>query len=158
MEPTVFLAYPLTMAGDLPNLSEFVSSLRRALIADGWGVSPVEDGIRRLWSPSEGRPAEGLLSSNVRGVTTSELLVVLVPTALEPSSIWVELGMALAARLPIIIVGEEGVRIPFLGRLAVSAVTGEHRGSRVLAAVPPLPSTREDVIRKVVAAADSFRS
>lgn len=156
MSRKVFLAYPLTKAEDLPRFEPFLARLRHEFETSGWIVFPSDEGQKRMAAATERRSRGAVLASNVAAVTTSDLLVVLVSPAREPSSIWVELGMALAQRRPIIIVGDVVDRLPFLGRLAVASEIGEFRGSHIRAAVPPDLSQESSVVAQVIGAAQQY--
>jgi hypothetical protein len=77
-----------------------------------------------------------LLASNVEGVVTSDLLLVIATEMDEPSSIWVEAGMAIARGVPLVVVATPQVRLPFLVRaaLAPAASSAGSRPNRLLSA------------------------
>lgn len=141
MTARVFLAYPLTSGAHLASLEVFEGLLRKRLSHDGWDVLPIEGGPERVTQSADRATSVTRLSSNVVGVTRSDALVLLVPELREPSSIWVEFGMALAAGGAVIIVGPAEAKLPYLACLALEAgaadPTGEWQVSRVVAELPP---------------------
>jgi hypothetical protein len=79
-----------------------------------------------------------LVASNIEGIVTSDLLLVIVTEMDEPSSVWVEVGVAIARGVPLVVVADPYVRLPFLVRAVVApgaSATGA-RPNRLL----PTPS------------------
>lgn len=154
MNRKVFLAYPLTTSLNLFILEQFVRQLREGFEAAGWDVLPVDGGFERINAATRDLTPADLLASNVAAVTGSDLLVVLSPPALEPSSIWIELGMALAYKRPIIIIGGNDLHIPFLGRLAVSSDFSHPNGIFLRVNIPPPNIVLDEVILQLIDAAN----
>lgn len=148
MTQTVFLAYPLSKARDLYAVEHFVGVLRDQLVSGGYAVLPELGGPERIELTS-GVAVSSVLSSNIAAVAGSDLVVLLVPENEEPSSIWVELGMALAAGRPAIIVGPRTARIPFLAGLSVQESPSNVRpGRRIFSAIPP--DSDPDILANVI--------
>lgn len=157
MSRSVFLAYPLSGAADLDELEAFVNSVRRRLDGAGWQVLPERGGPERLRQDQVASPAE-VLASNVSAVTGADVLVLLLPAVTEPTSIWVELGMALAARRPVVVVAPPEATIPHLALLALAAggADGLHRAKRVEARVPGETEFVDHLVGRIIIAADSL--
>ncbi|WP_199421593.1 hypothetical protein [Actinotalea solisilvae] len=163
MTGVVFIAYPLTTTPDLAGVERWVIQLRARLVASGMDVVPKLGGRERALAAA-GEPDGDLLESNVAAVTRADVVVVLLPTIVEPSSIWVELGMALAARRPLVVAGPADAALPFLARLALQGPgpggddgTADARPSavRILVDVPPSDDAAAASLERVVAAVQS---
>lgn len=134
----VFLAYPLQAAEDLADTERLAQMVRQGLEASGYTVRPGSGDSERAALHATVPDAKVRLGSNVAGVTGADFLVVLLSPMREPSSIWVEVGMALAVGRPVVLAGPAGVEIPFLVRLAVHASRGgSAEGPRVERVVTP---------------------
>lgn len=159
MKRSVFLAYPLTTTHELELLELFVNQLRIRLSEEDITVQPKSGGPERIASSSLGATDQNLLASNVDKIASSDVFVLLLPSIQEPSSVWMELGIAIAARRAIVIVGPSDAPMPFLGRLAlqVGGLGGnEIRGAaRVISEVIP-KADADDVFRHVLKAIRSF--
>lgn len=153
MKPTVFLAYPLTAAGaDLTDVQIFVDQLRSVFTEAGWLVLPtVPDPERLTIDVDSGASHREVLEANLQAVTSSDVLIVLVPPTVTVSSIWVEFGLALGASVPCVVVAPPDRPFPFLTRLAVHDTT--RQVISVESDVPPPPAQAEQAARSILAAA-----
>lgn len=148
MNKTVFLAYPLTAAVSLASNDHFVSALRSGFLREGWHVRPDPPDEERLSPVRDGVAPADRLSVNLQAVASADALVVLVPDVVEPSSIWVELGVALATRVPVVVVAPATRRMPYLAQLAIDACDG--RLGRVTADVPPMAGQTSAIVDQVL--------
>lgn len=149
---STFLAYPLSGVPDLAALELFVDTLRSRFEDAGWHVLPEFDGPERIVMGHELAPSR-VLASNIAGVTGADVLVLLLPDVPEPTSVWVELGMALAARRSLVVVAPPNAVLPYLARLALAA--GTHTAKMVEAKVPGEPTLVDKLVERVVAATNS---
>lgn len=114
----VFLAQPVSNVTDSHSVNKFTLALSRSFTKSGWIATPKAIGQAR--GAADCGPIENgrLLSSNIEGILSSDLVVIVAAAATEPTSIWVELGVALGAGVPILLVTPVDRPIPFLARVA----------------------------------------
>lgn len=120
IRPTVFIGHPYTLSPDRERVLALIAGLREALVARGFAVRP----LSMVGSGASGpvtRPARDLVVANVDDVVDCDLVVLVDDHAPSTTSMWVEAGMALAARRPTIIISPDAARLPFLVRAAVGA-------------------------------------
>lgn len=134
MTGRVFLARPLSDVAEPAPLDELCRSLSAELHAAGWTVGPVREAV----PPDGGR---ALVAGNVEGILGSDLLLVIGEPG-TTSSIWVEVGVALAGGVPVAVLARPGDRLPFLVEQAA--------GDAPSPGLAPLLVVRHDV-RDVVA-------
>lgn len=146
----VFIAHPMSSAREPAAVDRAVRMLRSTFAGRGWSVYPqratalaeLNDQVQR----GNGRP---ILEANVESIVTSDLLVVLVADALEPSSIWIEIGIALARGVPIAILSGESTSLPFLVRAALDthSAQGQSLLHRPVIMLPAIDLSAGDITR-----------
>jgi nucleoside 2-deoxyribosyltransferase len=120
-EPSVFIAHPLSTAKDLPHTERLVQLFREAFVSQGWKVRPSRgEAVDTLNDRVRSGGGVSLVTSNIEGIVASDLLLVIVTEMDEPSSVWVEAGVALARSIPLVVVATTAVALPFLIRAAVA--------------------------------------
>ena len=123
-EPSVFIAHPLSTAKDLPDTERLVQLFREAFVSRGWKVRPRRgESVEALNDRLRSGGGASLVTCNIEGIITSDLLIVIVTEMDEPSSVWIEAGAALGRGIPLVVVATEAVSLPFLIRAAVKPVT-----------------------------------
>lgn len=155
--PTIFLAYPISAVKDRDAVDVFVRALDRGFAAAGWHVRPNIAGRERS-TPDADLASAGVLTSNVEGILSSDIVVIVAAGEAEPTSIWVEFGIALGAKIPLVLLAPYGRAIPFLARLAVDALSSPGWQAEYLQM--PLPSTPAELasaVNLVVLAAQRWR-
>lgn len=121
--PSVFIAYPLSTAKDLPATEHLVQLFREAFVDRGWTVRPRRgESVGALNARVRAGGGAPLVASNIEGIVTSDLLLVIATEMDEPSSVWVEAGVAIARGVPLIVIADPHVHLPFLVRAAVAPV------------------------------------
>ncbi|WP_332601823.1 hypothetical protein [Arthrobacter sp. S2(2024)] len=92
------------------------------------------------------RPAADIAADNVAAVAEAVALVAVLPeTAETVSSVWLEIGIALATARPTVIVARSGIEVPFLIRASAAASPGH-------VAIVEAAFTAEATAKDVVAA------
>lgn len=121
--PSVFIAHPLSSAKDLLFTEHLVQLFRDAFVARGWTVRPRRgESVGALNARIRAGRGAPLVASNIEGIVTSDLLLVIVTEMGEPSSVWVEAGAAIARGVPLVVIADPHVPLPFLVRAAVAPV------------------------------------
>lgn len=119
--PSVFIAHPQTTAIDLAAIDRLAEMFRDNFLDRGWVVLPLH---REPLDAADAHVRIGdgasLLASNVESIVRSDLLLVIATELEEPSSIWVEAGIAIARNVPLVVVADPTVRMPFLVRTATA--------------------------------------
>jgi hypothetical protein len=130
MTRTAFVAHPITEVSAPDRLWSALAALRRALVGNGWTVRPTiiaGDGQTQILDPATN---SATFRSNVSGIENSDLLIVVAWPSSAPTSIWLEVGIALGANVPVLI-ADYGAALPFLIRLAKES-SPDSTGIRVL--------------------------
>jgi hypothetical protein len=113
--PSVFIAHPLSAAKNLPATERLVRLFRDAFLDRGWTVRPRRgESVDALNARVRAGLGTSLVASNVEGIVASDLLLVIATEMDEPSSVWVEAGVAIARAIPLVVVADPSVRLPFL--------------------------------------------
>lgn len=123
----VFLAYPMTSTGQLDRIDKFFKELTRALVDYGLDVSPQDSGATRVSASESFSTPWQVAEANIRSVLAADALVVLSYSTTTPSSIWIEMGIALAAEIPVVLVCEDAAGLPYLARAASGAPPKQRR-------------------------------
>ena len=144
LEPSAFIAHPLSTAKDLPSTERLVQQFRDAFAGRGWRVRPHrDDSVAALNASLRTGGGASLVTRNIEGIVTSDLLLVIATEMDEPSSVWVEAGVALARGVPLVVLTTPAVTLPFLVRAALASgadTTGGSLRRRPLAASIPIPT------------------
>jgi hypothetical protein len=121
-EPSVFIAQPLSTAKDLPDTERLVQLFHEAFVIRGWKVRPRRsESVDALNHLLQGDGGASLVARNIENIVISDLLLVIATEMEEPSSIWVETGVALARGIPLVVVATTtAVHVPFLIRAAAA--------------------------------------
>ena len=117
MTKSVFLAHPLSTSDAIDSAEHWATLIRVRLIEKGMDVLPTTYGADRIATNRRGNAKREILTSNIAGVELADILVLLLTPAAEPSSIWVELGIAMLAKKSVVIIGPASQPVPFLARL-----------------------------------------
>ena len=145
--PSVFIAYPLSTARDPRETGRLVKLFRDVFVSGGWEVNPRRgESIEALNDRLRSGGGASLVARNIEGIVTSDLLLVIAAEMDEPSSVWVEAGVALARGIPLIVVAISAVSLPFLIRAAVThtAITSVNYSSFPLHAYSTYSLATED--------------
>lgn len=145
----VFVAHPLSAVRDPDNTKRIVDMVRTAFRDRGWDVRPAETDDMSFERRAAASAAPDIVRANIDAVRTSDLLVVVAGDFAEPSSIWVEAGIALAVAVPVAVLSDDRTRLPFLLRAAVGLELGTGRPAAVivpLALSDAMPRSVEDAV------------
>lgn len=144
MSLTIFLARPVTHAS-APEL-DWAVVLREAIERDGTVV--------RFGGVTLATTSAEIAENNVEAVTTADALVAIVPSSLDIiSSVWVEIGMALAASIPVLLV--TGIAPLVAPPFVVEALTGSTRYPVVVVSQTTPTLAAEEISRVLLARAAS---
>lgn len=115
---SVFLAYPISAVAEPSWVDAWADVVDDSFSQAGWSVCPNRND-RSCRATLRGEVVDGaLLARNIRNIVESDVVTLLAADAVEPSSIWVEFGVAIAARVPVVLVRSADRRLPFLVDLA----------------------------------------
>jgi hypothetical protein len=104
--------------------------------------------VRLGGSASPGRSDARVAADNITAVAEAAALVAVLPVTSETvSSVWLEVGMALATGRPTVIVARGGIELPFLIRASATA-NPEH--ITIVEAAPTADGTAKDVLAAVI--------
>ncbi len=118
----VFLASPMTVSHLGSSVRAQIDRVRDALVR--YGRFTVFCAVTYKESRGDGPGVS--FQKNLDAIGVSRCLLLVVPSdEIDRSSVWIELGMAMALRLPVIIAAPDETHIPFLARRALDgAVDG----------------------------------
>jgi nucleoside 2-deoxyribosyltransferase len=146
----LFLAYPMSSTGELDRIDAFVKDLTRALVGAGLDVAPQESGATRISANGSSSTPWQIADANIRSVLAADALVVLSYSTRAPSSIWIEMGIAFAADIPVVLVCEDAAGLPFLAHAASGGPPEERRCSVLRFPLEDPSQTATDLAASVV--------
>ena len=118
-EYDIFLASPLTVSHLASSVRTQVESVRDALVRHGGFTVFCAVSYRGSGGPEPGVSFQ----KNLDAVGASHRLLLVVPAdEIDRSSVWIELGMAMALQRPVIIAAPDETHIPFIARRALDNV------------------------------------
>jgi hypothetical protein len=142
---SVFIAYPMTAAKDLSATERLVRQFRAGFLSRKWTVRPRRgESVEAIDARMRAGGGASLVSSNIEGIGLSDLLLVVATEMEEPSSVWVEVGVAMARGIPLVVVAEPSVRLPFLVRAAVTSGASAAGSNPNRLIVMPFPLERPE--------------
>ncbi len=115
---SVFLAYPVSAVTGPSWVDAWADVVDASFTQAGWSVCPSRHDRCCRASLRDEAVDDALLARNVQNIVESDIVTLLAADAMEPSSIWVEFGVAIAARVPVVLVRSPDRHLPFLADLA----------------------------------------
>ena len=126
MSRTVFLAHSISSASPESATEDIARIAREELVKAGWRVLPREReplaGILARAMHGDGR---AMVASNVASIVNSDLILIIAEDYGSPSSVWVEAGIALAARVCGVVIAGPNVALPLLVTSSLGSTSEE---------------------------------